>query len=269
MMDDAINVHGTYLRIVERIDSSTVVGQYMHHQSYGFRWGEPGDSVLIIRSATMDTVGVPLTIQSITPYDTPEIAGAKQFKIRFDRNIDSSIDPANSTFGLENLTMTASVYFAGNTIRNNRARGALFSTPCPVVVENNLFDHTSGSAILLSGDCNGWFETGACRNVTIRSNRFINALTNLYQFTNAIISIFPVIPDLDSQHQYFHSNITITDNEFDTFDAPLLYAKSVNGIKFLDNTVRFNKDYPTLHWNRAPVWLEHVTDAQIQATSAQ
>lgn len=51
---------------------------------------------------------------------------------------------------------------------------------------------------------NGWFETGACRDVTIRRNRFINALTNMFQFTNAIISIYPEIPNLKDQQKYFH-----------------------------------------------------------------
>ncbi len=32
-------------------------------------------------------------------------------------------------YGIENLTWTPQVRFAGNTVRNNRARGALFSTP--------------------------------------------------------------------------------------------------------------------------------------------
>lgn len=107
------------------------------------------------------------------------------------------------SFGIENLTWTPEVYFADNTIRNNRARGSLFSTPKKTVVENNLFDHTSGTAILLCGDCNGWYETGACRDVVIRKNRFINSLTNMFQFTNAVISIYPEIPDLDHQVAYF------------------------------------------------------------------
>ena len=38
MMDDAINVHGTYLKIVKRLDDNTVVGRYMHPQAYGFYW---------------------------------------------------------------------------------------------------------------------------------------------------------------------------------------------------------------------------------------
>lgn len=76
--------------------------------------------------------------------------------------------------GIENLTWTPEVVFANNVIRNNRARGSLFSTPRKTIIENNLFDHTSGAAILLCGDCNGWFETGACRNVLIVEIRFVS-----------------------------------------------------------------------------------------------
>lgn len=91
-------------------------------------------------------------------------------------------------------------------------------------------------------DCNGWYETGACRNVVIRKNRFVNALTSQFQFTNAIISIYPEIPDLEGQRQYFHGgkegSILIEENEFDTFDAPILYAKSVDGLTFRHNILK-------------------------------
>ncbi len=154
--------------------------------------------------------------------------------------------------------------FADNIVRNNRARGALFSTPRKVVVENNLFDHTSGTGILLCGDCNGWFETGSCRDVTIRKNRFVNALTNMFQFTNAVISIYPEIPDLSNQKGYFHSGIVIADNVFDTFDAPLLYAKSVDGLVFENNVVRHNSDFAPFHWNRDTVLTERVVNARLR-----
>ncbi|MBQ2073108.1 MAG: alpha-1,3-galactosidase B, partial [Bacteroidaceae bacterium] len=154
------------------------------------------------------------------------------------------------------------------TIRNNRARGSLFSTPRQVVCEKNFFDHTSGTAILLCGDCNGWYETGACRDVLIRKNRFLNALTSPFQFTNAVISIYPEIPELDRQKEYFHGGplagnkyaIRITDNVFETFDNPLLYAKSVDGLLFRNNRVIRNNDYPAFHWITQPVTLERVTN---------
>lgn len=266
MMDDAINVHGTYLKVVKRVDDRTLVGRYMHGQSWGFEWGCPGDEVQFIRSNTMELVGKQNKIISIRPYDKEQTEGAREFLITFQEPVDQVINE-QSGFGIENLTWTPEVLFSGNVIRNNRARGSLFSTPRKTIVENNLFDHTSGAAILLCGDCNGWFETGACRHVIIRKNRFVNALTNLFQFTNAIISIYPEIPDLKGQQQYFHGGpeggIVIEDNEFETFDAPILYAKSVDGLVFRNNTIKLNTEYKPFHPNRNRFWLERVTNVTI------
>lgn len=266
MMDDAINVHGTYLKVVKRVDDHTLVGRYMHDQSWGFEWGRPQDEVQFIRSSTMELVGKQNQITSIRPYDKEQTEGAREFIITFREAVDPAINE-KSSFGIENLTWTPEVLFAGNVIRNNRARGSLFSTPRKTVVENNLFDHTSGTAILLCGDCNGWFETGACRHVIIRKNRFVNALTNLFQFTNAVISIYPEIPDLAGQQQYFHGGpeggIVIEDNEFDTFDAPILYAKSVDGLVFRNNTIKTNTEYKPFHPNSNRFWLERVTNVTI------
>ena len=266
MMDDAINVHGTYLKVVKRVDDCTLVGRYMHGQSWGFEWGCPGDEVQFIRSNTMELVGKQNKIISIRPYDKEQTEGAREFLITFQEPVDQVINE-QSGFGIENLTWTPEVLFSGNVIRNNRARGSLFSTPRKTIVENNLFDHTSGAAILLCGDCNGWFETGACRHVIIRKNRFVNALTNLFQFTNAVISIYPEIPDLKGQQQYFHGGpeggIVIEDNEFETFDAPILYAKSVDGLVFRNNTIKLNTEYKPFHPNRNRFWLERVTNVTI------
>lgn len=266
MMDDAINVHGTYLKVVKRVDDRTLVGRYMHGQSWGFEWGCPGDEVQFIRSNTMELVGKQNKIISIRPYDKEQTEGAREFLITFQEPVDQVINE-QSGFGMENLTWTPEVLFSGNVIRNNRARGSLFSTPRKTIVENNLFDHTSGAAILLCGDCNGWFETGACRHVIIRKNRFVNALTNLFQFTNAVISIYPEIPDLKGQQQYFHGGpeggIVIEDNEFETFDAPILYAKSVDGLVFRNNTIKLNTEYKPFHPNRNRFWLERVTNVTI------
>lgn len=266
MMDDVINVHGTYLKVVKRVDDRTLVGRYMHGQSWGFEWGCPGDEVQFIRSNTMELVGKQNKIISIRPYDKEQTEGAREFLITFQEPVDQVINE-QSGFGIENLTWTPEVLFSGNVIRNNRARGSLFSTPRKTIVENNLFDHTSGAAILLCGDCNGWFETGACRHVIIRKNRFVNALTNLFQFTNAVISIYPEIPDLKGQQQYFHGGpeggIVIEDNEFETFDAPILYAKSVDGLVFRNNTIKLNTEYKPFHPNRNRFWLERVTNVTI------
>ena len=265
MMDDAINVHGTYLRVVQRLDDNTLVGRYMHGQAYGFYWGGAGDSVQFVRSDVMEITEGNRVVE-IAPYDKEQLAGCKEFKIKFEKELPADI--ANGKYGIENLEWTPEVYFANNLIRNNRARGALFSTPKKTLVEKNTFDHTSGTAILLCGDCNGWFETGACRDVVIRGNRFVNALTSMFQFTNGIISIYPEIPDLWSQTKYFHGGdgkgVVIENNTFETFDAPIVYAKSLDGLVFRGNKVVQNEDFKPFHWNKHRFLLERVVNVTIE-----
>lgn len=264
MMDDAINVHGIYLKIMERLDDHTLRARYMHDQAWGFDWGYAGDTVIFIRSQTMEYLDGVNRIAEITPLDGKDGIGMREFKIRFEQPVPAEVD-GKTPFGIENLTWTPEVYFAGNTIQNNRARGSLFSTPKKTLVENNLFLNTSGSAILLCGDCNGWYETGMCKDVTIRNNKFVNALTSMYQFTNAVISIYPEIPDLKNQVKYFHKgSVLIENNEFHMFDAPVLYAKSIQGLVFRNNKIIQNNDYKPFHWNKERFFLEKVDQVKIQ-----
>lgn len=264
MMDDAINIHGIYLKIMERLDDHTLRARYMHDQAWGFDWGYVGDTVTFIRSQTMEYLDGMNRIAEITPLDGKDGIGMREFKIRFEQPVPAEVD-GKTPFGIENLTWTPEVYFAGNTIQNNRARGSLFSTPKKTLVENNLFLNTSGSAILLCGDCNGWYETGMCKDVTIRNNKFVNALTSMYQFTNAVISIYPEIPDLKNQVKYFHKgSVLIENNEFHMFDAPVLYAKSIQGLVFRNNKIIQNNDYKPFHWNKERFFLEKVDQVKIQ-----
>lgn len=264
MMDDAINIHGVYLRVRERLDDHRLRCRYEHGQAWGFGWGDVGDSVTFVRSATMEHVGGVNVLTAITPEDP---VGTKEFVLTFRDALPAEIT-ADEGYGVENLKWTPEVLFRGNTVRNNRARGALFSSPRRTVCERNVFDHTSGTAILLCGDCNGWYESGAVRDLVIRKNKFINALTSYFQFTNAVISIYPEVPSLGEQRAYFHGGrpgaIVIEGNEFVTFDKPLLYAKSVDGLVFRRNRVRRSTDYAPFHWNQEAVKLERVTNAVVE-----
>ncbi len=121
-----------------------------------------------------------------------------------------------------------------------RARGLLISTPKKVLVENNVF-RSSGAAIFVAGDSNGWYESGAVRDVTIRRNKFIDCNSSSYQFCDAVISIHPEVPKPNSVA--FHRNIRITDNTFVTFDPAILWAISVDGLTFQNNTIIASSTY--------------------------
>lgn len=272
MMDDAINVHGFYLKMLKRLDKHTVEAAYMHNQAYGFEWGRVGDSVQFVYNQTFDSHKGYNTIAEILPMDKPSIKGAKAFRIKFEQELDTRLTPETGIV-LENMRKTAEVNFTHNHIRNNRARGALFNTPKSVVVANNHFDHISGAAIVASTDCNQWFESGQTQYLHIHNNTFEDVLTSLYQFTEAVISLHPVIPKLSEQKTPFYGHkacgIKIENNVFKTFDTPLLYAKSVKGLCWRNNTIQRTKTYKPYHWNQEIFKTEACRDIIIDTKQTQ
>lgn len=257
MMDDAINVHATCLRIEEKKDDRTLRLRYIHGQAIGFEVMLPGEALRFIHAKHL-AVGEARTIASMQRIDTHELL------VTFDKPIPDSVIVGDA---VESADWHASVEFRGNTVRNNRARGSLFTTPYPIVVEDNVFETIAGSAILLAGDANGWYESGACADVLIRNNVFKNNLTSRFQFTEALISIFPEIPDLKGQEAYYHRNVRIEDNTFETFDVPLVFAISTDGLSFIGNRVTYNEDYPA--WGKKPFILRRCKDVEISGNKVK
>jgi hypothetical protein len=164
-------------------------------------WGHAGDRVGFIENRSMRTVGEGVvTAFRAIDRDT--------FELRFERPV-----PPEAVAGaaLENLTWSPDVTIRDNQFQSNRARGLLVSTPGRVVIERNRFQ-SSGAAILIAGDANDWYESGAVRDVVIRQNTF-DAVCNSspYQFGEGIISILPQIPEPQAAHP-FHRNIRIDAN---------------------------------------------------------
>ncbi len=240
MMDDAINVHSTCLSIEEVINPQTIRCRYKHFQAVGFEVFLPGEKICFINGPVLE------------PGQVGTVAGVEK---KNDNELIITLKaplPAEVKAGdaVENADFYPSVVFRNNVVTNNRARGTLFTTPKSVLVEGNLFDNSSGSALLLAGDAQGWYESGACHDVVIRKNKFRNNLTSRYQFTNAIISIYPEVRQLSNQKAFYHRNVVIEDNDFNTFDVPLLFAISTDNLKFINNRITYNNDYKG--WGQPP-----------------
>ena len=257
MMDDAINVHSTCLGIQEVVDSQTLRCRYMHPQAVGFEVFLPGEKIRCINGPTLEP-GETGTVKSAVK------TNEKELLITLEEPLPSGVKAGDA---VENADFYPSVVFRNNIVRNNRARGTLFTTPEKVLVEGNLFDHSSGAAILLAGDAQGWYESGACHEVVSRRNTFINNLTSRYQFTNAIISIYPEVKQLNNQKDYYHRNILIEDNVFKTFDVPLLFAISTENIKFINNRVIYNNDYKG--WGQKPFQFRRCANILIKGNRVE
>jgi hypothetical protein len=253
LMDDPVNVHGTSVRIMERKDDHTLICKFMHNQSIGFIWARKGEKVGFIENEAMNTVGT-ATVNSFTVI-SPEL-----FEITFSDPVPASVLTGDA---LENLTWTPDVIIKDSFFGSNRARGILMSTPGKVIIENNVFE-SSGSAILIPGDANGWYESGAVTDVLIRNNIFNDpCMTSMYQFCEGIISIYPEIPKPDI-NKPFHRNIRIENNEFHPFDYPVVYAKSVDGLSFTSNILIRSKRFQPFHSRKSTFTFENCVNIQIR-----
>ncbi len=254
MMDDAINVHATCLGITEVVSPTEVVARYMHRQAIGFEVVQPGERVRFIHGPTLENA--PKLVRA----KTVQMPDARTVRITLEAPLPEGIGVGDA---LENADWHPGVRFCNNTVRHNRARGALFTTPEPVLVEGNRFIWSSGSAILLAGDAQGWYESGSCRKVIIRDNLFDHNLTCRFQFTDAIISICPEVKNISAQKNRYHRGIIIEGNTFRTHRVPLLSAISAEGITFRHNTVEYDDVAAPLH-DGVPYRLQHCERTRLQ-----
>jgi Right handed beta helix region len=258
LMDDPINVHGTSVKIIEKLSDKKLLCKFMHDQSIGFTWAGAGDMVGFLENETMNTFATGI-VESWKARDSV------LFEISFKDAVPAATAAGDA---LENLSWVPDVWIKNSFFGSNRARGILLSTPGKVLIENNVFE-SSGSAILIPGDANGWFESGAVKDVTIRNNTFNDpCLTSMYQFCEGIISIDPEIPAMNIAKPY-HRNIKIEGNNFNPFDYPVLYAKSTDGLYFNNNKIRRSNRFSSFHQRRNMITLEackniHITGNQLE-----
>lgn len=247
MMDDAINVHSTCVQITNVLSDSSVRCVFRHHQAIGFTLFRAGDRVRLIRSLTNEEGPVlPLNAVRRIADDVVELDFASRLPAGFG---------AGDT--LENADYQCAATFRGNVVRNNRARGVLFTTPGKVICSSNRFEHCCGSAVVIASDAARWFESGHCRDVEIADNVISNCLAAGYGSHGSaygIISIDPVVRDLAAQREYCHRNIRIFGNEIFTHDVTLLFARSATELVWSNNVVHVNDVLPS--WRRPMFVME-------------
>lgn len=227
LMDDPLNLHGVAARI-ERVENErTVIGRFMHPQSNGFNiWALEGHTIAFLDAQDMHQLGTAQTKSFV-------LTDREHFRLELCGDL-----PAGTVAGvsMENLTRTASLVCRENHFGSCRARGVLCCTPRPVLIEDNVFE-SSGAAILIPGDACTWYESGRCRDVTIRRNYFAPCcLRSEYLSGDAIISIHPELPAPSTDWPY-HTNITVEDNIFHTADGHVLYALCTSGLRFCGNRI--------------------------------
>lgn len=228
--DDAINVHGTHLRIVNKPAPNQLIVRFMHPQSYGFDAFFPGDEINLIRE------------KSLTAFDSHTIVSAKMLNPRdilltLKKEVQAELEENDL---VENVTWNPNVEITNNYFARIPTRGMLITTRGKVEIENNVLEKITMSGILIADDGSSWFESGPVRDVTIRRNRFIECGNE----EHPVIYINPENEEVNVDHPV-HSNITIEENFIQTHHSILLFAKSTKGLNFQKNTISICEESDT------------------------
>lgn len=218
MQDDAINVHGTHLRIVGRPAERQLLVRFMHPQTYGFAAFAEGDEVAVINHARLrEYEGNPRRRVSAV-----ERRSEKEWLL----TLDGPAPSFQENDVVDNVTWHPNLTARRNRVSLSPVRGFLITTRGRVLIEDNVFERCAMPAILVENDAEGWFESGPVRDLWIRRNRFVGS--------GIVISPRVKRPAADEP---VHENIRIEDNLFENLGrgVPAVAARCVKGLVVAGN----------------------------------
>jgi parallel beta-helix repeat protein len=238
MMDDATNIHGTYVRVNKVLDDYRVAVETYHPHQNGYLFGEMGDSVRIIENNSLETKASHLVLTHV------QRINEKTTILTFNKSIHGKV---NQYDGIENISWYPTALIENNIVRNNRARGFLLSVSRKVIVRNNYIS-SQMAGILISGDLGLWNESGPSDSLIIENNTFENCAYGGNR-GQSIVTIAPEYGEKANINETYSRNIIIQNNQIKTFDSPILLATSVDGIIFEGNTIVQTDTYKPLFPN--------------------
>jgi hypothetical protein len=213
MQDDALNCHGTYLRIAQKTGDRQLLVHYVHGQTYGFDPYVPGDEIAVMNPENMrEYPGNPrakvVAVEMKSPRDW--LITLADPVPKFEKNDV-----------LDNITWNPDLTVRNNQVSVNPVRGFLLGTRGKIVVENNEF-RSNMHGILVEGDAKGWMESSPLRDVVIRKNKFVRCG----------IEVGANVKDMKPEEP-IHENIRIVDNYFENGE---IHIKGTRGVTVTDNT---------------------------------
>jgi hypothetical protein len=231
--DDAINVHGTHLKMIDQPGPQQLKVRFMHNQSYGFEAFMPGDSIDLVRAETL----LPFETNIVTKI---ERLNDREILLTLKQPVAASLQ---GDIVVENVTRTPTVWIHHSTITRIPTRGILTTSRRKTLIEHNRFLRINMNAVLIADDGESWFESGPVRSVEIRDN-------DLVECGGAVIAVLPENRKFEGP---VHEHIKVNDNRFVLrTDTKAFTARSTAHLEFRRNSIA----------GAAPVPLSELTTFQ-------
>lgn len=241
MGDDAVNVHGFYLRIAEIISRKTVTARHTN----GFQAIPRKGDILEFTSAG-----------SVLCYATRSVESASADGPIHRITLSEPI-PDETRLGdvLGNASSVPSLEIHNCIVRNNRARGFLIQTR-GVLIERNRFEGCTGGGIFITCDSGFWSESIATRDVVVRENQFVGC--NMGPgLSEGIISVFAHVKDyLHAALPGVHRNVRIENNQIDGSFNSGIFISASDGVLVTQNQIKNISQMPSCEAGKYPIYIQ-------------
>lgn len=232
--DDAINIHGSFLRINKKVNDNTAVFEFVHNQQGGYRAFNTGDRAVFYYRNNLQELGGEYTVKSAV-----DDIDNKQVTVEFEEKLPESIDAkfaGQNNVVVENVTYCPNVEISNCTFKAIPTRGILCTTSGKVRIHHNSFTNVSMAHIFISNDASDWYESGPVRDVEIYENSFELQATKQYEQMNCPGVLVKPITLGRKIGAPIHKNIHIHNNSFNVGRDKPVKAYGVENINIHDNT---------------------------------
>ena len=199
MGDDAANIHGFYLTVMEIEDDKIYIKHDSSSQNIYPYVPENGNDIEFINEKNL------LKIQENTIIELvfDDVKQMHYIKVKNDILPDIHIGTLIAC-----ISEMPELIFNNCAVRNIRGRGLLIQTR-NVTVKNCVFDGCTGQALHID-TAYGWGESIGVRNIKITNNKFIDCGFGTTKYCDAVAVV--VETEAAEQAVGVHSGITIKDN---------------------------------------------------------
>ena len=211
MLDDTINIHGNYTT-VKQVKGNEIIALLSCHGLKMLRLYSPGDQINIYRGHTQELLDT-FTVLEVSD------DGKKEITLKLDKPVVG----INEGDLIENYSAMPEITM--RRCRTGKLRGGMRLQSRRKTLIEDCCLNTVSEALHLTGDSTYWFESGPVNDLTVRNCRFAAAQSQR-------ISIVPQV-EFTPDAPYYHNNITICDN---IFESPfVLYGHHADNLVIKNN----------------------------------
>ena len=199
--DDFVNIHGTYLEVVKKKQDGIVV-RFVNPNTWGFQAFAKKDKIAFVSKKTM----LPHYQAEVLEYKK---LGNKEIYLKLKDFNAKAVDIGDA---VDNLSAYPEIYIQRNTFGPSMGRGVLCTSHKKTIIKDNLFYKLGGTVLLLSGDCNFWFESGRCGEVIFENNILDACGYGVDENATALFYVDPVVLE-EVSNTYYHRKLMIRNNQ--------------------------------------------------------